>query len=319
MVRLFLFILTFMVLERITEYIENLDRFTASLLIILLLWLLSMMAHQVINRQVGGIRRRHNLRKTVSYSLAGLGLAFIGFLWFDRFQGLATFLGLVSAGLAISLQGPLTNLAGWLYIIIRRPFEIGDRIEIMNCSGDVIDISLFQFTVLEIGNWVHADQSTGRIVHIPNQKIFDQYQANYTKGFSYIWNELEVVITFESDWQKAKGILSDIATRDAANLSSDAAENIRQAAQRFAIYYSKLTPIVYLRVMEYGILLTIRYLCDPRRRRTTEQAIWEDILIEFARHSDIQFAYPTQRFYQRPLETPGDSAPFSDSGSSSTH
>lgn len=289
------------------------DKLAATLLILLLLWLLRLLAIQVINRRVDGIRRRHTLRKTINYSFTALGVFIIGWLWFESLRGMGTFLGLLTAGLAIALQGPLSNLAGWIYIISRRPFEIGDRIEIGEVAGDVIDISLFQFTILEIGNWVHADQSTGRIVHVPNLKVFEQPQANYTKGFSYIWNELEVYITFESNWQKAKTILGDIATRDAASLSTDAAEHIRRAAQRFAIYYSKLTPIVYLRVVEYGVLLSVRYLCDPRHRRSTEQAIWEDILTEFAQHGDIQFAYPTQRFYQRHLEVPTqvEKSPFS--------
>jgi small-conductance mechanosensitive channel len=280
------------------------DKLVATVLILLLLWLLRLVAIQIINRRVDGIRRRHTLRKTINYSFTAVGVFTIGWIWFESLRGMGTFLGLLTAGLAIALQGPLSNLAGWIYIISRRPFEIGDRIEIGKVAGDVIDISLFQFTILEIGNWVHADQSTGRIVHVPNLKVFEQPQANYTKGFSYIWNELEVYITFESNWQKAKTILSDIATRDAASLSTDAAEHIRRAAQRFAIYYSKLTPIVYLRVGEYGVLLSVRYLCDPRHRRSTEQAIWEDILTEFAQHRDIQFAYPTQRFYQRNLEYP---------------
>jgi small-conductance mechanosensitive channel len=278
------------------------DKLVATVLVLLLLWLLRLLAIQVVNRRVDGIRRRHTLRKTIDYSFTAIAVFIIGWLWFESLRGMGTFLGLLTAGLAIALQGPLSNLAGWIYIISRRPFEIGDRVEIDQVAGDVIDISLFQFTLLEIGNWVHADQSTGRIVHVPNLKVFEQAQANYTKGFSYIWNELEVYITFESNWQKAKTILGDIATRDAANLSTDAAEHIRRAAQRFAIYYSKLTPIVYLRVVEYGVLLSVRYLCDPRHRRSTEQAIWEDVLTEFARQQDIEFAYPTQRFYQRPLE-----------------
>ncbi|GAB4440115.1 MAG: mechanosensitive ion channel [Anaerolineae bacterium] len=292
------------------EYLQNLinpgsslqAKMIDSLIILIVIWLARLILIQVVNRRVTGIRRRHSLRKTISYTLALVGLMLLAPLWLESLQGMATFLGLVSAGLAIALQGPLSNLAGWFYLIWRRPFEIGDRIEIAGTGGDVIDISLFQFTLLEIGNWVHADQSTGRVVYIPNRKIFDHAQANYTKGFDYIWHELEITITFESNWQKAKEILSDIATRDAANLSTDAAEHIRRAAQRFAIVYSKLTPIVYLKVVEYGVLLTIRYLCEPRHRRSTEQAIWEDILTEFAQHSDIQFAYPTTRFYQRQVE-----------------
>ncbi len=273
-----------------------------SLIIVFVIWLSRIILIQTVNRRVMGVRRRHSLRKTISYTLAMIAVMLLTPLWIENLQGMATFLGLVSAGLAIALQGPLSNLAGWFYLIWRRPFEIGDRIEIAGTGGDVIDISLFQFTLLEIGNWVHADQSTGRVVYIPNRKIFDHAQANYTKGFDYIWHELEITVTFESNWHKAKEILSDIATRDAANLSTDAAEHIRRAAQRFAIVYSKLTPIVYLKVVENGVLLTIRYLCEPRRRRSTEQAIWEDILTEFAGQPDIQFAYPTQRFYQRNTE-----------------
>ena len=68
------------------------------------------------------------------------------------------------------------------------------------------------------------------------------------------------------------------------------------------IFYNKLTPTVYTSVQDCGVLLTIRYLCDPRQRRSTEQAFWEDILDEFAACNDIDFAYPTQRFYNNALE-----------------
>ena len=76
------------------------------------------------------------------------------------------------------------------------------------------------------------------------------------------------------------------------------------------IYYSKLTPTVYTSVEDSGVLLTLRYLCEPRKRRDTEQAIWEDVLTEFSRCDDIDFAYPTQRFYDNILEgKPGTKPP----------
>lgn len=294
----------------ITELLQELinpsrnipSKIVESIIIILGLWLLNILFRQVINHRVSGVRKRHNLRKASAYIVAAIGVVILVWLWFPNIRGLATYLGLLSAGIAIALALPLTNLAGWMYIIWRRPLDIGDRVEINNYAGDVIDISLFQFTLLEIGNWVHADQSTGRVLHVPNRMIFDNSLANYTKGFNYIWHEIEVKITFESNWQKAKELLAEIASQDATSLSTDAAENIHKASQKFAIYYTKLTPIVYVTVIDYGILLTIRYLCEPRRRRSTEQVIWEDILKEFENHPDIQLAYPTQRFYQRNLE-----------------
>jgi small-conductance mechanosensitive channel len=194
------------------------------------------------------------------------------------------------------------NLAAWVFIIWRRPFEVGDRIAIGGDAGDVIDIRVFQFTLMEIGNWVAADQSTGRIIHVPNGKVFAESLANYSKGFQYIWNEVAVLVTFESNWRKAKEILRGIGAKNAEELSASAEDRVRRAARKFMIFYTKLTPTVYTAVRESGVLLTIRYLCEPRRRRDSEQAIWEDILAEFAKHDDIDFAYPTRRYYDNMLE-----------------
>jgi small-conductance mechanosensitive channel len=223
-------------------------------------------------------------------------------LWLEDIQSTAVFLGLVSAGLAIALKDPLTNLVGWIFILWRRPFVVGDRIQIGQLAGDVIDQRILQFTLLEIGNWVAADQSTGRVIHNPNGKVFTEALANYTTGFEYIWNEIPVRVTFESQWEKAKDILQEIADRHATHLSQEAADHIRLAARRFMIMYSKLTPIVYTGVEENGVLLTIRYMCDPRKRRPSEHAIWEDVLRAFDEQPDIEFAYPTQRFYYRRTE-----------------
>lgn len=128
-------------------------------------------------------------------------------LWSGSFVSFSTYFGLLSAGLAIALKDLVINIAAWGFIPARWPFEVGDRIEIGQISGDVIDQRIFQFTLMEIGNWVKGDQSTGRIIHIPNQQVFTMPLANYNKGFQYIWNELNIVVTFESNWEKAKKLL----------------------------------------------------------------------------------------------------------------
>jgi len=202
----------------------------------------------------------------------------------------------------VALREPLTNLAGWVFILWRRPFGIGDRIEVGGHAGDVVGVRLFQFTLLEIGNWVEADQSTGRAIHVPNGIVFGSSLVNYHRGLGYIWNELSVHVTFESDWERAKSLLQEIADRHAAHLGEDARERVRRAARRDMIVYSHLTPTVYTRVVKNGVRLTVRYLCDPRRRRSTETAIWEDVLRAFAARPEVEFAYPTQRFYNRDLE-----------------
>jgi len=274
----------------------------ASLVISLVLWILYSLIIKIVWRRTENVRSRYTWRKTSGYVVIILGVFLIGRLWFKGFQSIATYLGLLSAGIAIALKEVVSNFAGWLFIISRRPFSVGDRIQIGNYAGDVIDTRVFQFTLLEIGNWVNADQSTGRIIHIPNGMVLSEVLANYSKGFQYIWNEIPVLITFESNWKKAKKILQKIADKDAEPLSKAAEKRVKEASKKFMILYSRLTPIVYTSVQDSGVLLTIRYLCEPQRRRDSEQAIWEDILEEFTKNNDIDFAYPTQRFYDYRLE-----------------
>jgi len=233
----------------------------------------------------------------LGYIFSTIGILTISLVWIEGMQYAATYLGLVSAGIAIALKDPITDMVAWIFILWRKPFEVGDRIEIGSYAGDVVDQRIFLFSMMEIGNWVDADQSTGRILHIPNGMIFTNPVANFTHGPKFIWNEIPVLITFESDWEKAKGILQEIADTHDISQDGNAAKEFEAASRKFLLKYSKLTPIVYTNVLDSGVLLTIRYLCRPRRRRGSAQVLWEDILRAFAKHPDIDLAYPTTRFY----------------------
>ncbi len=281
-----------------------------SLVLIALIVLVRAIALRVMRARVQDIRSRYKWRKTLTYIAAAVGFLMVGRIWFEGVRDVATFLGLLSAGLAIALKDPIVNMGGWLFIIWRRPFVVGDRIQIGDHAGDVIDQRIFQIILLEIGNWVDADQSTGRLIHIPNGLIFREPLANYTRGMQYIWNEVGVLVTFESDWRKAKKILSETVERHAQEVVEEAEQQMLKASRQFMIFYSTLTPTVYTTVKESGILLTMRFLCHPRRRRGTEQAIWEDVLAAFEREDQIDFAYPTIRTYHNAVEgKPGTRSP----------
>jgi small-conductance mechanosensitive channel len=274
------------------------------------LWLARRLFLAALYARVQDPRVRYKWRKTATYLALLVGVLAIGGIWIARAGSLATFVGLLTAGLAIALKDLVANLAGWAYIVWRRPFDVGDRVQIGEHAGDVIDLHLFQFTINEIGNWVAADQSTGRIIHVPNGKVLSEPIANYDKGFRYIWNEIPVTITFESDWKKAKGLLTEIANRHAEQLSETLEKELVEASRQFMIAYNKLTPIVYTSVADSGVTLTMRYLIRPRFRRGSEQAIWQDVLDAFAAAADIDFAYPTIRQFRNFVEgKPGTRAP----------
>lgn len=303
-------------MERVVEWLAlgiGVERTTAehvvaTAAIILVLWLARFLILRIVWRNTDDPKARYRWRKATGYVAVAVGVLVISRVWVVSFRSFATFAGLVSAGLAIALRDTVANFAAWIFIVWRRPFKVGDRIEIGGKIGDVIDIRAFQFTLLEVRNWVDADQSTGRMLHVPNGLIMSQPLANYSQGFRYVWHEIPVLITFESDWRRAKEIMQRIADENAEQFSKSAEERIKEASKRFLIFYERLTPTVYTAVRESGVLLTIRYLCRARNRRGSEQTMWESVLDAFGAESGIEFAYPTTRFYRRPEDTAQDDA-----------
>jgi small-conductance mechanosensitive channel len=281
-------------------------KLAASLVVIVLV----LVARQLILRYVAsrveeddGEDAVYRARKIASYAAFIIVAVTLSFVWIDAFDNFATYLGLLSAGVAIALSDVLKNMVGWAYILSRRPMSVGDRVEIGGTSGDVIDIRLFRFTLMETRNWVDADQSTGRLVHIPNGLLFTQQLANFTEGFSHIWEDLPVLITFESDYAKAEEILRRILAENCPDVEATAGKGIRETARRYHIRIGALTPTVYLSVKDSGILLTARYLTEARSRRGTAQEIWRAILDSFGAEPDIDLAYPTYRIYRPEAES----------------
>lgn len=268
-----------------------------TLFVLIIVLLLRFIGMQLVHRRYQtNSRALYNGRKAIQYTSLIIGLILFGRIWISGVQSLATYLGLVSAGIAIALQDPLVNLAGWLFIVSRRPFVMGDRVEIGDLMGDVIDIRPFQFSMLEVGtSRINAEQSTGRIVHVPNGRVFKDPVINSHQGLPYIWNELIVTVTFESDWRKAKSLLVDIVDRLAPDVTQAAQQYLRRVEKRFVINYENVKPVVYTSVGDSGVILTLRYMVDPRRRRGSEQTLWEAILVAFDKYDTIDFAYPTQR------------------------
>ena len=273
------------------------EKILLSLLIIFIAVIIRWVTVGVLSRRLADAKEKYYWIRAAKYFISALNIILLFFVWGSEFQSLATFIGLISAALTISLKDVFINMAGWIFIIVRKPFQLGDRIQVGEHQGDVIDIRVFQFTINEIGNWVDADQSTGRIIHIPNGKVFTEPQANYSQGFSHIWHEINVLITFESNWQKSKEILTEIVNEHASSLTKEAKKTLIEASKKYMIIYKQLTPIVYTKVKESGVQLTMRFLITPHRRRGAEEAIWEDLLRAFAKHNDINLAYPTQRIF----------------------
>lgn len=269
----------------------------ATLIVIVALGVLRRLVIRGFQSQVDDLDTVYRARKTTTYTATIIGLVSLGFIWLEAFDSLPTYLGLVSAGIAIALSDLLKGIAGWAYIMIRRPFRVSDRIEVAGVKGDVIDVRLFRFSLMEVGGWVDADQSTFRLLHVPNGKVFSETIANYTEGFDFVWHEIPMLITFESDWRRGEQIMKSALERRAPEMELEAARRIRETAQRYHIRIGTLTPTVYLTVRDSGVLLTARFLTHTRHRRAAEESVWRSILEQLEAEPTVDLAYPTTRTY----------------------
>ena len=289
------------------------EKLLATLFTFVVLWSLRFALLRVVRRTDPSLRRQYYWRRVSLNVTAVLATIVVGRIWFSSFEALATVVGLASAGLAIALKDPIVDVAGWIFITWRKPFVLGDRIDIGGKSGDVVDIRAFQFSMMEVGNWIDGDARTGRVLHVPNGTVFRETVANTSGGwFKDVFHEIKVVITFESDWKRAKSLLDDIVGRVGRPRKAAVEAEVVDHAPAFLVMREELEPQVILTVVDHGVCLTLRYLCEPRARRKTESQIWIEILQTFARIDTIDFAYPTTRFFNHPTEgkkSPSEPAP----------
>ncbi len=290
-------------MEKILEIINNpiYNKILKTIIIIVVGYLIRKIIIKVIHKRIIDKKFFYKSKKFISYIYFTIITILLLMIWAE-IGSMGTYLGLVSAGIAIALKDLFVSIAAWLFILTKKPFVVGDRIEIDDNAGDVIDQRLFQFTVMEIGNWVSSDQSTGRMIHIPNSLILSKPLFNFTSGFKYIWNEIDVLLTFESDYKSAKKMFLKLAEKNSLHLTNEIEKELKVASKQYMIYYNNLTPIVYTDVKDSGIMLSIRYLCIPQQRRNTNEIIWEGVLDIVNKNENINLAYNTIRMISEKKE-----------------
>jgi len=229
----------------------------------------------------------------------------VAVVWSGELRQFAAGLGLASAGLVVALKDPIMNGVGWLFITTRRPFVLGDRVELEGRRGDVADIRLFDFSLMEIGAWVKGDDHTGRVIRVPNRYVLFSNITCYPRGGSaWVWNEIRVPISFTSNWQGAKMLLERIVAAHVADTGAvfPVATGWPSESAELAAVPNGPRPRVFSRVARNGVEFTIRYPCRHDARRSTSQLLFETILRTLESHDDIEIAYPTIRIYDASFE-----------------
>jgi small-conductance mechanosensitive channel len=241
-------------------------------------------------------------RKLSWYVFVFLSLILVGRVWYTGVGDFVTFFGFFIAGLVVVLNQPISSIAGWAYIMIRRPFIVGDRIRIGTLVGDVADIRLFATIISEVDGLEGSFMPTGRLIHVPNKTVMEEPTFNSSKGIGMLWNEVGVEVTFESNWRKAKTLLYNAVVKESKDMEAQAKRQLRKVHREYKLKMGSLKPEVYTSVTSSGVHFGLRYLVDIGDRRDSEQRLWEEILTTFEAEDSIDFAYPTNRAFINHIE-----------------
>jgi len=234
--------------------------------------------------------RRRNAFQTILFVFAG---AIIVVLWARLLEHTGTFLGILGAGIAIALREPLLAIAGRIAILAGHMYSVGDRIEINKMSGDVINVGFFYTRMMEIGNWIEADQVTGRIVQISNSQIFGTPIFNYTQSFAYIWDEIRLPITYASNLEATSQILLDVGSQYTREFLQGAQAQLEQMKHYFLVPAFELKPNVFLKITSNWLELNMRYVVEPKMRRSASNFLYREVFKRIRERNDIQIASET--------------------------
>ncbi len=205
------------------------------------------------------------------------------FIWDDYIQNLMTLISVVSAAMTIALRELILNFFCGLYIQMKKPFKVEDRIEIDGIKGDVMSISSLDFEILEVSNKEERGQSTGVVIAFPNSVVFSKPVKNITKGFKYVWDEITVKVKLDCDLSSNKQMLYKIVNEleVVKSIPKKMKEQINSINNSNRIYFNQYDPIIYTKLVDNHVELTIRYLMHPKKSRFVESVIWNKVYLAY--------------------------------------
>jgi len=235
---------------------------------------------------------RYRVRKFVVFAGYIVAIVFITLLFADRLGRVSFALGVAGAGLVVSLQDVITSFAGWVAIGYLNLYKAGDRIQIGETRGDVIDISIMRTEIVETGNWVSNDFYNGRVVRIPNSAALKGPIFNCSQEFRFIWDEIKVPLTGDSSHLLAREMLLRIADEAVAGYLEEAEDSWRKVTYNFRIANISLAPTATLIVNGGSLEFTLSYIVDYTNRTAMQDRLFSKI-VEEIKNSKGELAWAT--------------------------
>lgn len=273
-----------------TLFLSSTNKYTVLIFYTILTLIIGKALIYTLKKQLIRINNNKLQYKTLNFIkliISIIQILIIYLIWESNIKNAMTLISFVSAAITLSLKDYILNLFAGFYIKLYKPFKLEDRIEIKGQKGDVINLGALFFELLEISdNYGH--QSTGVVSIIPNSIIFTETVKNMNKGFKYIWDEIKVQISLDSDVILAKKTLYKIINNIDVikNIPTKMKNELKNNAS-YRMYYNKYEPMIYTEVKDKHIELNIRFLINPKKARLVESYIWNEILKEY-KNENIQ-------------------------------
>lgn len=223
---------------------------------------------------------RYRARKTMAGASYLIILIFIAILFGDRVKQFGFAVGLFGAGVVVALQDVIASFAGFIAIGFSTLYRVGDRIQVNETRGDVIDISVMRTTVMETGNWVSGDLYNGRIARIPNSLVLKGLVYNYSQGFRFVWDEIQIRLMSGSDHQYAREMLLRVAKETVSDCLVPAQASWKRVVENYRIEHPVLEPTVTLQAGDGSLDFSLSYIVDYTRRTIVKDQLFTKIVDE---------------------------------------
>ncbi len=236
-------------------------------------------ANSFIRKRFEGQKDKALVKERISiyqYSLVILVVFALVIVFSNVFKNVLASVGILAAGLAIALQRPILNIFGWITIVLKKPYAIGDRVSIGSSKGDVFDINIMHTSMSELQD----DSTSGRMIAVPNEFILTQPVTNYTKGTPYVWDTLSIVVEKESDEKEAEKLLEKATSSVSGELMRRLSKKWTVVDGRKVIVRPEITAEIIVINGLSSIQLTSRYLCNVREKKIVRSRIYS-LLLEY--------------------------------------
>lgn len=256
-------------------------------------FIIDILAEKFFLRMIKIPKARFIISKSAGYATYLLAIILTLGIWIEQAQNLLFTFGVIGAGVAIALQKPITNVVGFIVLLVKRPYKPGDRIEIDGEAGDVIDTDLFYTTIMEVGKWTSYDQFTGRIKTMPNSYVLDKIINNYSRDFGFIWEEIMIPVTYHSNIKKARKLMLAAAEKTTKDFTEKSERQLKRMTYKYLLEPRDVHPAIYIVPTDDWVELHLRFIVDAHHRRSYVNPIFEEILGKFSKHKDIRISSRT--------------------------